>query len=243
MTAGIASRRAMTLALALCCGTAPGIARAANPARVADPARAADAPAESCFARAAATRNGSLGAPTRAMPTPDGGAVIFLRSGPRDTALHLYRYEIAGKALTELAKPDTAGEHLSVEEKARRERARMTLTGITDFALSRNGRVLLLSEGGRLGTMDPTPGADGTARWLAGSDWIGPRLSPDGRFVAAVRNHDLHVVELATGKDTAVTAGGSDTLTHGVAEFAAAEELERPDGTWWSPDGETLLFE
>ncbi|MBE7213448.1 MAG: DPP IV N-terminal domain-containing protein, partial [Gluconacetobacter diazotrophicus] len=179
----------------------------------------------------------------RAMPTPDGRAVIFLRSGPRDTALHLYRYEIAGKALTELAKPDAAGEHLSVEEKARRERARMTLTGITDFALSRDGKVLLLSEGGRLGTMDPTPGADGTVRWLAGSDWIGPRLSPDGRFVAAVRNHDLHVVELATGRDAPVTSGGSDLLTHGVAEFAAAEELERPDGTWWSPDGETLLFE
>ncbi|MEJ5155321.1 prolyl oligopeptidase family serine peptidase [Gluconobacter wancherniae] len=40
-----------------------------------------------------------------------------------------------------------------------------------------------------------------------------------------------------------MTTGGTETLTHGLAEFAAAEELERADGAWWSPDNQQILFE
>ena len=38
----------------------------------------------SCFADIAATRNYSLGQPVQPTPTPDGTAVLYLRSGPRD---------------------------------------------------------------------------------------------------------------------------------------------------------------
>jgi dipeptidyl-peptidase-4 len=78
---------------------------------------------------------------------------------------------------------------------------------------------------------------------VPGAGWIAPRLSPDGKSLAAVRDNDLHVVDLATGQDTQLTTGGTDTLTHGLAEFAAAEELDRADGTWWSPDGSQLVYE
>ncbi len=196
--------------------------------------------AESCFAQLAATRNDTLGRPVHAQPTPDGRSVLFLRSGPRDTQLHLYRLDLATRAVTELARPASGPEHLSVEEKARRERARMTLTGITDFARSRDGRTLLATQADRLERVDP---ASGRETPVPGSGWIAPRLSPDGRFVAAVRDNDLHVVALETGRDTRLTRGGSETLTHGVAEFAAAEELDRADGSWWSPDSRTLLYE
>ena len=197
--------------------------------------------AETCFERLAATRDGMLGMPTHTEPTPDGRSVLFLRSGPRDTALRLYRYDLQAGTTTELARPDPGADHPSVEEKARRERARMTLSGITDYAISRDGRTVLVSEAGRLSrialadAVQPTP--------VPGENWIGPRLSPDGQFVAAVRDDELHVVDLASGQDRQLTTGASDTLTHGVAEFAAAEELERPDGTWWSPDSQTLLYE
>ncbi len=197
--------------------------------------------AETCFERLAATRDGMLGVPTRAEPTPDGRSVLFLRSGPRDTALRLYRFDLQGNAVTELARPDPGAEHPSVEEKARRERARMTLSGITDYAISRDGRMVLVSEAGRLSRI----GLDGSAAPapVPGDGWIGPRLSPDGQYVAAVRNDELHVVRLVDGQDRQLTTGAGDTLTHGVAEFAAAEELERADGTWWSPDSRTLLYE
>ena len=116
----------------------------------------------------------------------------------------------------------------------------MTLTGITDFAVSEDGTSLLATEADRL-EMVTLPG--GTATRLPGRDWIAPRLSPDGRLVAAVRDGDLHVIEAATGHDTQLTTGGTATLTRGLAEFAAAEELGRADGAWWSPDSSQLVYE
>ncbi len=222
------------LAVLLATATVPALAQTAQTAPPLP-----NAP-EDCFAQLAATRSDTLGLPVHAVPTPDGRSVLFLRSGPRDTTLHLFRFDVAGGALTELAKPADGAEQLSVAEKARRERARMTLTGITDFALSKDGHTLLAAEADHLLRIDP---ATGRRQQVPGNGWIAPRLSPDGRFVAAVRDNDLHVVALDGGGDTRLTHTGSDTLSNGLSEFAAAEELDRADGAWWSPDSRTILFE
>ena len=200
---------------------------------------ASTAQAETCFQTLAATRNFTLGQPVHAAPTPDGRRVLFLRSGPRDTKLGLYAFDLATHALTKLAQPQAA-EHLSVEERARRERMRMTLTGITDFAVSEDGSRVLVSQGDKLSIV-ALPGGAVTA--VPGTGWIAPHLSPDGRFVEGVRDNDVHVVDLATGQDRTLTTGGTDVITHGLAEFAASEELDRSDGTWWSPDGTKLVYE
>jgi dipeptidyl-peptidase-4 len=203
------------------------------------PGRGPASAAETCFQAVAQTRGYSLGAPVHVVPTPDGQSVLYLRSGPRDTHLGLYQYRLQSHDERALAQP-AAAEHLSVEEKARRERARQTMTGITDFALSDDGSRILVSQGDQLSTID-LPSVATTK--VPGQGWIAPRLSPDGSAVAVVRDNDLHVVELAGGHDTQLTTGGTDTLTHGLAEFAAAEELERADGTWWAPDGQHLVYE
>ena len=196
--------------------------------------------AEDCFDTLAATRDSSLGVPRHAEPTADGRSVLYLRSGPRDTRQRLYRFDVVTGAETELAAPDAAPETLSAAEKARRERARMTLAGITDVALSRDGATALVTQADRLARVAT---ATGETTAVPGAGWIAPRLSPDGSHVAVVRDNDLHVVDLASGQDRQITRGGSDTLSHGLAEFAAAEELDRADGAWWSPDGATLLYE
>ena len=201
---------------------------------------ATQAHAEGCFQTLAATRNFTLGQPQRALPTPDGKRVLFLRSGARDTKLGLYAYDVASRALTALAQPEAAPEHLSTEEKARRERARMTLTGITDFALSQDGHRVLISQADHLSVLD-LPAGRRTP--VPGAGWIAPHFSPDGRFVAGVRDDDVHVVDLAAARDRALTTGGTDIVTHGLAEFAAAEELDRADGLWWSPDSTRLVYE
>ena len=193
-----------------------------------------------CFETLARTRNNTLGLPRHVAPLPDGLHVLYLRSGPRDTNLRLFEYDSAAKSERELAAPSAAPETLSAEEKARRERARMTLTGITDFAVSDAGRQVLVTQADRLAVVSLP---EGRTTAVPGRDWIAPRLSPDGQAVAVVRGHDLHVVELASGHDAQLTRGGTETLTHGLAEFAAAEELDRADGSWWSPDSQRLVFE
>jgi dipeptidyl-peptidase-4 len=195
---------------------------------------------ESCFVQLARTRNYTLGQPRHVLPEPDGAHILFLRSGARDTTLHLYEFDLATKTERELAKPVPEPETLSTEEKARRERARMTLTGITDFALSSDGHLILATQGDRLLRIALPAG---TSTELPGKGFIAPRLSPDGRTVAVVENNDLHAVDVGSGADTPLTHGATDTLTRGLAEFAAAEELDRADGAWWSPDSQTVLYE
>jgi dipeptidyl-peptidase-4 len=198
------------------------------------------AAATDCFETLARTRDYSLGQPGHVEILPDGGHVLYLRSGPTDTHLRLYEYDIAGRTERELAAPTAGTENLSAEEKARRERARMTMSGITDFAVSDDGAAVLVTQGEHLMVVAlPT----GTVAPVPGTGWIGPRLSPDGKYVAAVRDNDLHVVNLATGQDQQITHGGSATWSNGLAEFAAAEELGRQDGVWWSPDSTRLVYE
>ncbi len=196
--------------------------------------------AADCFETLAQTRAYSLGMPRHVVVLPDGTHVLYLRSGPHDTRQRFYEYDVASNTERELAAPSAAPEQLSAEEKARRERARMTLSGITDFAVSDDGSIVLVTQADKLMTV-ALPSGQVTP--VPGSGWIAPRLSPDGKTVAVVRDNDLHLITLATGEDAQLTHGGSDTLTHGLAEFAAAEELDRADGSWWSPDSQKLVFE
>ena len=195
---------------------------------------------ETCFSLLAKTHNYVLGLPRHVVPEPDGRHVLFLRSGPENTDLRFYEFDSATGSERELAKPAAASGPLSTEEKARRERARVTMSGIVDFALSEDGKTALASQGDHL-VLVHLPG--GEASDVPGQGWIAPRLAPDGRNIAVVRNNDLHVVETATGKDTELTSGATETLTRGLAEFAAAEELARSDGAWWSPDSQKLVYE
>lgn len=219
-------RRALALAAALALAT---------------PALAAG---ESCFADLAATRNYTLGLPVKATPTPDSKAVLYLRSGPRDRTQRLFEFDIAARTERELVKPAKllAGgtENLSAEEKARRERQRITAQGFIDYELSKDGKRVLLTLGGKLYVVE-RPNANVIA--LPGSDWLAPKFSPDATRVAALRGGEIHVIDIAARTETQLTHGVTETLTHGEAEFVAQEEMDRNDGFWWSPDSKFIAYE
>jgi dipeptidyl-peptidase-4 len=197
-----------------------------------------------CFDEAAATRGYSLGTPVSAVPAPDGKSVLYLRSGPRDTLQRLFEFDIASAKEHELITPEAllggGQEHLSAEEKARRERARVSVKGFTAFSLSRDGRRVLLWLGGKLFVLSRE---SGKVVSLPGEGWIAPQLSPDGTQVAALRDDDLHVIDIAKGTDTQLTRGANEALQHGEAEFVAQEEMDRRDGFWWSPDSRSIAYE
>src|SRR4051812_41277014 len=183
----------------------------------------------------AQTRAYSLGAPRSPKVTPDHKAVIFLRSGPRDPTLKLYELDIASGRERELLTPEQllngAKEVLSAEEKSRRERARVSASGFTSFELSKDGTKLLLPLAGKLYLFDR---ASGRATALEGEGWIDPHFSPNGQFVAAVAKNEVNVIDTRTGKAKPITAGSTETVHNGVAEFAAQEEMDRREGFWWS---------
>jgi dipeptidyl-peptidase-4 len=71
-----------------------------------------------------------------------------------------------------------------------------------------------------------------------------PRFSPGGKFLAYVRDHDLFVVETATGRERRLTHDGSATLLNGTLSWVYWEEIwsRRDEAYWWSPDGSRILF-
>ncbi|MEY2499454.1 MAG: dipeptidyl-peptidase 4 [Verrucomicrobiota bacterium] len=209
-------------------------------------ARAAEAESADLryFRELVETRNYSLGQPVSPQLTPDGNAVIFLRGGPRDPVLRLYEFTIAGATLREILAPEKllqgAQEKLTAEERSRRERERQSLRGFTSFQLSKDGSKILVALSSKLYVITR---ADPRVAELPGRSWLDPHFSPDGRAVAAVGGGELHVIDLETKADLAITSGATETLQHGLAEFVAQEEMDRHEGFWWSPDSQWIAYE
>jgi dipeptidyl-peptidase-4 len=190
------------------------------------------------------TRNYSLGQPVSPQLTPDGKAVVFLRGGARDPVLRLYEFTIADASLREILTPEKllqgAEEKLTAEERSRRERERQSFKGFTSFQLSKDGTKLLVALSSKLYAVAR---ADGGVAELPGKSWIDPHFSPDGGMVAAVSGGELHVIDLETKADLAMTSGASETVQHGTAEFVAQEEMDRYEGFWWSPDSKWIAYQ
>lgn len=186
------------------------------------------------------------GRPMKPRVTPDSQAVLFLRSGARSFKLGLFEFEIgSGKTRCLLTPEDVlkgAEEKLSPEEKAIRERMRVSAGGFTSFQLSPDGERILLALAGRLYVVERKTTAITELKTGPGP-LLDPKFSPDQRFVSYVRDHDVHLYELAKAKEFALTNGGSAEASHGLAEFVAQEEMDRFSGYWWGPDGKELAFQ
>jgi len=116
--------------------------------------------------------------------------------------------------------------------------------GIDAFHWSPAGNTLLLESGGDLFLL---PVAESRPRRLtsaAGED-TDPKFSPDGGRIAFVRDHDLHLLDLADGAVRPLTTGGQENVRlNGETDWIYWEELWGRDSTgfWWSPDGKRLAF-
>lgn len=194
----------------------------------------------------AETRRYLAGRPVGAKVTPDGSAVLFLRSQPKDARQMLFEFDVKRGQTKELLTPEAllqgAAETLTAAEKARLERMRVSARGFTSFQLSADGKRLLVALSGRLYVVER---ASGKVQQLKTGDGacLDPKFSPDGAWVAYVRNHDVMAVELAKNVEHAVTTGGTEERPHGLAEFVAQEEMSRFQGFWFSPDGAQVAFQ
>lgn len=201
---------------------------------------------EGFLARYAATYRFRLGQPAVMRPTPDGRTLLFLRSAPRSFVRDLYALDLSSGQERLLLSADRLlggeDEALTAEERARRERQRLAARGITDYEIARDGRRLLVPLSGRLFVVEMV---DGSVRELSSGAGpaLDPRLSPDGRSVACVRDGDLYVTDIASGEERRLTRSTSPTVTHGVSEFVAQEEMSRHHGFWWSPDSRRIAYQ
>lgn len=68
------------------------------------------------------------------------------------------------------------------------------------------------------------------------------KFSPDGSKVGYVRENDIYVEDLETGRITRLTSDGSRTMINGTFDWVYEEELGLQDGWRWSPDGSMISF-
>jgi len=166
--------------------------------------------------------------------------VLFLRSPSGDDPVtDLWRLDLDSGTETllvsarELVADD---EDLPAEERRRRERTREQAGGIVAYATDRDVAVVAFALGGRLHTLDVASGE--VVAEDVDAAVVDPRPSPDGSRVAYVADGGVHVVPRGGQPSTIVTGEGA---TWGLADFIAAEELQRTRGFWWSPDGTALV--
>ncbi len=210
------------------------------------------APPDTFLRQLAETRSFTNGRPTQVRPTADGRWVLFLRSEATARVQSLFAFDVVtGKTeqvLTAEALLQGAAQQLSVAERAQLERRRISARGFTGFDLSDDGKTLVTVLSGRIYLLDVGALTSGkpvaaSGRPLAVDGVLMPRLSPDGTQLAYVKDWDLHVLDVSSGRSRQLSTGGTERLSHGLAEFVAQEEMDRFDGYWWSPDGRFLAYE
>ena len=199
--------------------------------------------------RQAATRRFTLGAPRGVTISPDGARVVFLRSrGGDDPVTCLWVLDVGTGEEHLLVDPltlDVPGEEdLPPEERARRERVREQSGGVVDYATDRDVATAAFVLSGRAFTVGLTPGSTptpiadtaarrGTRRRPAPGPVRDPRRVRAGRGAARVHAR-------VGGDARRSPPRTADHVTWGLADFVAAEEMNRYRGYWWAPDGASL---
>lgn len=216
--------------------TQPLAAREKKPAAPQTSPQAMPAPKPLSLERIFASPDLAGSQPRALRLSPDGKLVTLLRNRANDKD----RYDLwaidasTGKErmLVDSLKIGS-GAALSEAEKMQRERARIGGTrGIVSYEWSPDGKRILVPLDGELFLAS----IEGEVMRLGAAGALNPAVSPKGRWLSFVREGNLVVLDIATRQERQLTAGASDTVSWGVAEFVAQEEMDRQAGYWWSPD-------
>jgi len=181
--------------------------------------------------------------------SPDGRLVAYLRGAERNKdRLDLWAYDLSTRQhrmLVDSVKLVPQERAPTAEEEQRRERQRTSsLSGIVEYQFSPDSRYLLVPLGGDLYVYDLRAKPEKAVHRLTrtASYETDARFSPLGHYVSFIRDQNLVVYELATGKEQALTHDGGGPISFGTAEFVAQEEMGRTTGYWWAPNEKRIVY-
>jgi len=185
-----------------------------------------------------------LDAPARVRFSRDGVAITYLAELDDAPMRGVWRQELATGQRRLLIAPQAVASDpaLATHEELQRQRIRDRGRGIATYERTERADVIYALVAGRcLASFDgaaatPLPGIEG-ARAVT--------LSPDGERVAWVAAGDLFVSPTQGAERTIITRltdDATDGVTNGLAEYVAAEELDRFEGAWWDATGRALAF-
>jgi dipeptidyl-peptidase-4 len=174
--------------------------------------------------------------------------VLFLRSpAGNDTVNSLWLCHTERNTETCIADirallSGSKAENESAQERARRERAREGAAGIVSFSCDSDVHHAVFAVSGRLFLCDMHHAHEIVVNNPAPGTMYDARISPNGKHIAYVRGSALYVCDIQ-GNEKCLTPEIATDTTWGVAEFVAAEEMNRQRGYWWSPNSDALVVE
>ncbi|XP_015573216.2 dipeptidyl aminopeptidase 4 isoform X1 [Ricinus communis] len=184
------------------------------------------------------------GAPTSISFSPDDALITFLFSRK------VFAFDLKTFKQELFFSPPDGGldeSNISPEEKLRRERSRERGLGVTQYewvktSFKKKAVMVPLPAGiyfQELSSSKPELKLPSSPL----SPIIDPHLSPDGTMLAYVKDSELHVLNLLYNESKQLTFGSQgNTVTHGLAEYIAQEEMDRKNGYWWSLDSKFIAF-
>jgi dipeptidyl-peptidase 4 len=182
--------------------------------------------------------------------------VTFLASETGDETMSLFAFDTTtGKSEVILRAKDLGdgGAVRSREEELRRERQRDRNEGITSHLWAKKAKLLVIPHGGDIFVRDFAREPTGAVRRLTKTTEaeIDPKPCETGERIAFVRKGELFSIDVATGKETALTTPAAnpkskekdgDGITHGLSDYVAQEELGESSGFFWSPKCDRLVY-
>lgn len=180
---------------------------------------------------------------------PDGKLVAFLRPNAADSeVLDLWGADLpSGTPRPLVATADLLGgkeQKLTEAERMALERKRISERGITSYLWCGKQRPsLIFPLSGDLYLARLTATKPEVVRLTTDEDVpeMDPVCNDQGTLVATVKQGNVVLIDVVSKGARALTKGASATRTFGLAEFIAAEEMDRDVGLWWSPDGKRLI--
>lgn len=177
------------------------------------------------------------GQPARLEWAPDGSLIQTRREGDQVTLLRIDPKLWESTALLKADALQAALVAAGAEAAAAR-----TALGRGIFTWTKDHAAFLITVAGDLFRID-LRGAKAVR--LAPGPLDEPTFSPDGRQVAFLRGNDLYRVEVATGRETRLSTGGSETVFNGRLDWVYQEEVYGRGSFrafWWSPDSQRLAY-
>jgi dipeptidyl-peptidase-4 len=176
-----------------------------------------------------------------AIPQPawlSSGSSYIVPRPAKDGGTELVKVDIATGTETVVARADqlaAEGKRLDVED--------ITLSGDEGMAIlfhnsvqvwRSNTRGLFTVYDFRTGKLTPVSRKRGLQMFA--------KVSPDGQKVAFVRDNNLYVTDLASGREEQLTTDGSENIINGTTDWVYEEELGLRDAFRWSPDSKQIAF-
>lgn len=175
--------------------------------------------------------------------SPSGKLITYLQKDPADQKLALFAFDTATKTSKLLVRASDFTKDtkpLSREEELRRERQRQFFQGVTGYRWARRAEVALFPFAGDLFLRDEKGAL--TRLTETQEPELDPKICAGGDRVAFVRGRELFLVDVATRKETQLTKGAPEGVTHGQSDFNGQEEFFEPSGYWLSPSCDRVAY-